>query len=258
MPYAKQTSAIYIITCIVNNKHYIGKSVHYLHRIGQHKIALKENKHHSYHLQKAYNKYGIDNFIFEILEEYPKNVLNSMEKYWINLLDTCNRSYGYNILNPNGHGGYISDVITKDKIKISRLGKKLSETTKQKLREINLGKPLSSEVFKNLLESGKKYRETEKFKQDIVNRKAKLAVPVILYNYKLHTWNKYESMTDAATIINCSVSNLCDIINKPTKALKFTYLVFSVDQFDSTIKYTKQKRVNGRKKYKTKLGEVQR
>jgi group I intron endonuclease len=254
MPYAKQISAIYIITCTVNNKHYIGKSVHYFHRIGQHKIALKENRHHSYHLQKAYNKYGEDNFIFEILEEYPKNILNSMEKYWITLLDTCNRNYGYNILNPNGYGSHQADVVTKDKMRVNAVNRKLSEETKQKLREINLGKSLSPEVFENLLESGRKYRKTEKFKQDMISRKAKVAVPVILYDYKLHTWSKYDSITDAANFIGCSTSNLHDIINKSTKTLKFTYLAFSVDQFDSTIKYTKQKRVNGRKKYKTKLG----
>jgi group I intron endonuclease len=256
MPYAKQISGIYIITCIVNNKHYIGKSVNCLHRIGQHKIALKENRHHSYHLQRAYNKHGDNNFIFEVLEEYPKDIVNSMEKYWINLLDTCNRTYGYNISNPNGYGSHESNIITKDKIRKSRLGKKLSETTKQKLREINLGKSLSPEVFENLLESGRKYRETEKFKQDMANRKAKVEVPVILYNYKLHTWSKYDSITDAANFVNCSTGNLCEIINKPTRALKFTYLVFSIDQFDSNIKYIKQKRINGRKKYKAKLGEV--
>jgi group I intron endonuclease len=258
MPYAKKVSGIYIITCIVNNKHYIGKSVHCFHRIGKHKIALKENRHHSYHLQRAYDKYGADNFVFEILEEYPKDILTFMEKYWINLLDTCNRRHGYNILNPNGYGGYKTDNITKDKLRNSRLGKKLSEKTKQKLREMNLGRSLSPEVLKNLLEAGRKYRETEKFKQDMSNRKAKVAISVILYNYKLHTWKKYDSMIDAANFVGCSSSNLCEVIDKPTKALKHTYLVFSLDKFDSKVKYIKQKRVNGRKKYKTKMGEVQK
>jgi group I intron endonuclease len=47
-------------------------------------------------LQRAVNKYGIENFTFEILEEYPKEFVVSMEQWWINMLDVCNRERGYN------------------------------------------------------------------------------------------------------------------------------------------------------------------
>lgn len=254
MPYAKQIPAIYIITCKINNKHYIGKSIHYFHRIGQHKIALKENKHHSYHLQKAYNKYGVNNFVFDILEEYPKEFLDSMEKYWINLLDTCNRQYGYNIASPNGKGGFEMNDITKNKIKKQKINKKLSEKTKEKLRQINLGKVLSKEIFENLMECGRKYRTTEKFKQDLLKRKQKVSVPVILYNYKLHTWKKYNSIIDAINELDLiSTGSIHRILNVSSRAINSTYLAFTVDNFNPNIKYTKQKRINGRNKNKIKL-----
>lgn len=242
MPYAKQISAIYIITCTINNKHYIGKSVHYFHRIGQHKIALKENRHHNYHLQRAYNKYGVGNFIFDILEEHSREFLDVMEKYWINLLNTCNRKYGYNLSNPNGEGGFSSDDETKSKLSVQKSKRKTSEETKEKLRQINLGKSLSKEVFENLIECGKKYRTTEKYKQDMIKRKQRVSVPVIIYNYKLHTWKKYESLIDATNELNVVTSSIHGILNKSTKSIKSTYLAFSIDKFNPNIKYTKEKR----------------
>lgn len=59
---------IYSIRNKENNKRYIGESTNIIKRFKEHKESLEQNKHHSYKLQKDYNKYGVDNFEFEILE----------------------------------------------------------------------------------------------------------------------------------------------------------------------------------------------
>lgn len=60
---------VYKITNIITNKIYIGSSNDICRRWGEHKRMLKRNAHHSIHLQYSWNKHGVDNFIFEILEE---------------------------------------------------------------------------------------------------------------------------------------------------------------------------------------------
>ena len=61
---------IYKITCKVNNKIYIGSTeVCFKQRFKKHKQRLRNNYHENDYLQKSWNKYGEDNFVFEILEE---------------------------------------------------------------------------------------------------------------------------------------------------------------------------------------------
>lgn len=91
-------SGIYLITNIFNGKIYVGSSSSSVtERLRNHKNELKNNKHHNIVLQRAYNKYGEKNFIFEILELYPSNLCVGMEQYWMNLLDSFNRERGYNL-----------------------------------------------------------------------------------------------------------------------------------------------------------------
>ena len=58
--------AIYRIQNKITNDFYVGSSLHFKQREKQHLYNLKHNKHHSSYLQNAWNKYGEENFIFEI------------------------------------------------------------------------------------------------------------------------------------------------------------------------------------------------
>jgi hypothetical protein len=42
-------------------------------------------------------KYGIDNFLFEVVEECSLEELNNREKYWIKYYDSHNPLNGYNL-----------------------------------------------------------------------------------------------------------------------------------------------------------------
>lgn len=63
-------SGIYKITNTENNKVYIGESLDIYRRWDEHKYDLLHNKHCNYLLQNDFNKYGIDMFNFEIIQEY--------------------------------------------------------------------------------------------------------------------------------------------------------------------------------------------
>lgn len=89
-------TGIYKITNMINGKSYIGQSVD-IHRRWRMEIADSNNvNNHSYDypLMKAFRKYGIDNFKFEIIEECNNEELNQRETYWIDYFDTF--FHGYN------------------------------------------------------------------------------------------------------------------------------------------------------------------
>lgn len=60
---------IYKITNSIDNTNYIGKSKDIKTRIRKHKYRLTYGIHHNTHLQRAWDKYGAENFLFELLEE---------------------------------------------------------------------------------------------------------------------------------------------------------------------------------------------
>lgn len=99
MGYKVILTGVYTITCLVNNKIYVGKAVNVGERLNTHRYELREGKHQNSHLQNAWNKYKEKNFKFEILEECHEDFLCSQEHYWCNLLNTRDRKYGYNLAN---------------------------------------------------------------------------------------------------------------------------------------------------------------
>lgn len=83
---------IYKITNKINGKSYIGQTTNYQRRFREHRnkgYGEEPNKP----LYNAFDKYGIDNFDFEVIEDLTENY-NEREKYWIQY---------YNTLLPNGY-----------------------------------------------------------------------------------------------------------------------------------------------------------
>ncbi len=81
---------IYYIKNIKNNKIYIGSSININKRIRRHFFNLQNNKHPNNHLQMSYNKYGVKNFTFEIIETFEnidRNELFNIEEKYIKSYD---------------------------------------------------------------------------------------------------------------------------------------------------------------------------
>lgn len=84
-------SGIYKITNTVNGKVYIGQSIHLRQRIRFHKTY-----EHNKHLKRAFKKYGLEKFTFEIIKETYD--LDFWERFFIYWYRANNPRYGYNIL----------------------------------------------------------------------------------------------------------------------------------------------------------------
>lgn len=85
---------IYRITCLTNDKSYIGQSVDIRDRWKQHIKTALAHTSTSNKLYQEMKQQGIENFIFEIVEEVARPQLNEREIYWIDFYKT--RDWGLN------------------------------------------------------------------------------------------------------------------------------------------------------------------
>lgn len=87
---------IYQIRNIINNKIYIGSTKNFDQRKYRHFLHLRNGEHHSILLQRAYNKYGEINFVFEVLEECEDQELIKKEQEYLDNYKPFS-PVGYNI-----------------------------------------------------------------------------------------------------------------------------------------------------------------
>lgn len=89
---------VYKITNIVNHKIYIGSSKTILQRWRNHIKTLEAHTHSNMFLQVDWDKYGKNNFVFEILEECAENDRYDIEQKYLDEFFPFYRSdKGYNI-----------------------------------------------------------------------------------------------------------------------------------------------------------------
>jgi group I intron endonuclease len=90
------------------NRVYYGRTIDFIKRKNQHISLLKKNKHHSIILQNHFNKHGIKDLFFELVEECAFDKLESVEQEYLNLNNFFNVS-------KNSAGGRVEKNITKVK-----------------------------------------------------------------------------------------------------------------------------------------------
>ena len=140
---------IYKIKNLLNDKVYIGQSVDIEKRWSTHKTELKNNYHYNIHLQSAWNKYGEDNFSFDVIEKCEEDLLDEKECYYIELLNTMDSEHGYNLVS----GGTKNRKFTNETLKrmsAAQKGRVHSEETKKKISESHKGKVYSEETIEKL------------------------------------------------------------------------------------------------------------
>lgn len=108
----EKISGVYVIQNKLNDKIYIGSSHDIYARWASHKSGLKSKKHGNIKLQRAWDKYGIDNFVFKIIKKMilyaetnksaSKKIIK-MEQYFLDKLlfakekNNKFKNLGYNI-----------------------------------------------------------------------------------------------------------------------------------------------------------------
>ena len=202
---------VYRITNLINGKLYFGITKCKLRkRWNEHRY---NSKHKNSHIYLAMRKYGIENFIIEIVKNCDSEYeMYELEKRLIAKYKSNNRLYGYN----NSTGGEIS---SKGKKLSKEVRKKISEYQKNRKR-----KPHTKEAKKNMSKAAKGRDMSKVIEASIKKTKGKPA-----HNRKKVVLNKnefFDSITEASIKKGISVGSIHNNINglsKKTKLGKWEY-----------------------------------
>ena len=162
-------SGIYKIVNTGNGKKYVGSTVNVKKRWNEHRRDLRQNKHHSPYLQRAWNKYGEDTFEFLIIEECEpvKKILIEREQFWIDTVHAYGKT-GYNVAKTAG-ASMAGMKHTKSTLKKMR-GRNWTEEQRLGISGENnhmYGRTHTPEVKEKLSELGKGKTHTEEHKEKI-------------------------------------------------------------------------------------------
>jgi group I intron endonuclease len=138
------TIGLYKITLKINGMCYIGSSINIEKRFKQHLSLLNNNHHTNIYLQRAWNKYGKDNFIFEIIEsceDISREDLFKKEEFLLNsselkLFNLTKLASGGDIINNHPDK---DKILKKIYIKLLERYLKMSEEERNVLSESRKG-----------------------------------------------------------------------------------------------------------------------
>lgn len=211
-------SGIYQIRNLLTNKIYIGSAKNLKRRNNFHFWELRNNRHKNGHLQNAFNKYGEENFVFEILAHCPIEYLIKLEQWFLD-----NTENKYNI-NPTAGSslGVICTEETKKKISKSKTGFRKSEETKLKI---------SKSFYENEEERLDEIRKAQHnwmladpdaYKKNVNNNLLKFSIgkrkPIIQYDLKMNPLMEWESISQATKELDYVYTNIKNVcIGKTAK-----------------------------------------
>lgn len=187
----KKICGIYSIG-IEGQKLYIGSSVSIKRRWAAHRCNLMANRHHSIKLQRAWNKYGEQNFKFKILEEVEESMLLiEKEQFYIDKYDSFHNGYNSTPIAGCTKKRKTSNE-TRKKMSISRKKRIITDITRKRMSDsqskrkgekrsldtclkismANRGRIVSNETREkmSLSRKGKKLNDKHKEKIAIKNR----------------------------------------------------------------------------------------
>lgn len=135
-------SGIYKIINLLDGNLYIGSSININKRFKYHLYLLQKNKHHSKHLQNAWNKYGKNNFRFEFIENVnsEKKKLTEREQFYLDNLkptyNTCKKAYScLGINSGENHPRAKLNLVQVNEIRKQLLNRKQSHKTRKDIAD---------------------------------------------------------------------------------------------------------------------------
>lgn len=225
----KWNSGIYQIRNLINNKRYIGQTNNFSRRKNEQFSTLENNKSNNIHLQRAYNKYGKEKFIFEILEyvnlsnddEYNKLILFNREDDWIKFYFPNT----YNIRpSASSNLGIKRSEEVKKKMSESRKGFKHTKQARKNMSDARKGKKCLSRTKEKISKTLKGRIRSEQERTNISKSKMKKCCQLdINTNEILMIWDSPIYASKELNVSRSTISNAC-LYNKQAVGFKWKYI----------------------------------
>lgn len=245
-PYPKRnivcSGIIYKITNLINNKIYIGQTIRsFVDRINDYKNGLGNN-----YLNNSFNKYGFNNFKFEIIDTASSiNELNLKEINYILQYNSTNKNIGYNLelggrnsspspetlekMSKSHTGIKQTDHWIKKRIhekgsdNAKKYGRKKTDEDKKRLSEISpkywLGKERDEETRRKISETKKRNGVSQK----TLDAQAKTVYVINVENGEYKSYHSTSQASQNEGISGATVSRYCNA-NKIKNGFKWTYV----------------------------------
>lgn len=155
---------VYLITNLINGKHYVGKTVQLLKkRWAGHLSDVRRGS--QTHLHSAIRKYGREAFsiipLVTILASDPQ--LKELEKFWIHLLNVNDPRYGYNeTLGGDGALGCSPSVETRRRLSAAHTGISFPVERCRHISEALKGRVRSAEHCRHIGEALRGHRHAKR------------------------------------------------------------------------------------------------
>jgi group I intron endonuclease len=175
-------------------KIYIGQSINIEKRWKRYKDWINHSQPIIY---RSFQKYGLENHKFEIIEECNIEILDEKEVYWKQYyLDLIGWDNVLFCQLKDGKGGYKTQE-TKDKISKSKTGFKCTEETKALMRISNKNRILPDDYGAKISKAKKGVKVDSIFTEE---RNSKLRKPIIQFDKKGNFIEEYISYKEARRI----------------------------------------------------------
>jgi group I intron endonuclease len=226
---------IYKTTNLINNKIYIGKRI-----FNQDKFFRNKYYGSGKLLKEAIDKYGLENFNREILEEIDNDLLEEKEIYWIKFYNSNNLEIGYNLTigGNSKYGRKIGSMSDETKKKISQsVSKYLSDNghpfqdknhsneTKEKIKNKLKGRKLSDEHIRKSAQGhrGLKYNKPERLKKPKIDQSIRIKQLSICGSF-IKEWSSIMEASKYLNICRSGISRACSGFYKQCGGYKWSYI----------------------------------
>jgi group I intron endonuclease len=202
-------NGVYFIRNNINGKMYIGST--FLTKGGGFKKRYTQyaSYKHTYYNKKllnAFNKYGKENFIFQVICSIDTNIKDCryLEEWYIKIYDTVKNGYNIKVQGVGGNGG-------------ANLGKKYPKPSIETITKRGAG---VSRVMKGKKKSIMHCKAMSIAKSGI---RSKANRPVYLTNINTGEILYFYSRVAAANTLNCSSGAISDAMHKDMRILQLKY-----------------------------------
>jgi len=213
----RYNNGVYQIKNLLNNKIYIGSTFRKCGKgfwVRFNQYAKHKHTYYNKKLTNAFNKYGVQNFVFEVLEVINTSIndCRKREEFYIQKLNTIKNGYNIKLQGTGGNGG-------------ANLGKKYPKPSKALVKRRAAAISKAKKGYKPTLQHCLAISMAKKGHEPTHSLK------VIIFDTQTNNILQFNSATEASNSLNCSIQQVCSLVKGQSKLLQKRYKNYSSNNF---------------------------